>query len=172
MHFLHLIAPVQPRRNAKSAAVASLAAVDLGLISADPKYVYLAVMQRQNVEVSTMSTAYTNIKDLRSLECFMLPLFSIILPAFHLEHRQLVVFIYTLFSTQANGLLEYAPKGQEKCPLNVCCSKWGCDFIPVTHPLTVQLSYKTNMYRYRFCGTSEEFCGKGCANGCDKVKTP
>lgn len=81
-------------------------------------------------------------------------------------------YIYTLFSAWANSLLEYVPKGQEKCPLNVCCSKWGCDFIPVTHPLTVPLSYKTNMYWHRFCGTSEDFCGKGCVNGCDKVKTP
>lgn len=99
MHFLHLIALVQPRRNAKSAAVASLAAVDLGLISADPKYVYLAVMQRQNVEVSTMSTAYTNIKDLRSLECLMLPLFSIILSAFHLEQATSGFYLHSLLYT-------------------------------------------------------------------------
>lgn len=85
MHFLHLTALVQPRRNAKSAAVASLAAVDLGLISADPKYAYLAVTQRQSVEVSTMSTAYINIEDLRFIGCLMIHLFSIILPAFSLR---------------------------------------------------------------------------------------
>ncbi|KAL4984435.1 hypothetical protein BDW68DRAFT_193691 [Aspergillus falconensis] len=33
--------------------------------------------------------------------------------------------------------------GNATCPLNVCCSQYG------------------------FCGTTEEFCGPGCQNGCD-----
>ncbi|EEQ88507.2 bacteriodes thetaiotaomicron symbiotic chitinase [Blastomyces dermatitidis ER-3] len=43
---------------------------------------------------------------------------------------------------------KYAPKGQEKCPLNVCCSRFG------------------------FCGPTESFCGKGCQNGCGEIKRP
>lgn len=45
---------------------------------------------------------------------------------------------YSLFPS-----LENAAAGKEKCPLNVCCSKFG------------------------FCGTTSEFCSDGCQNGCD-----
>ncbi|KAJ6484674.1 hypothetical protein C8R45DRAFT_1214705 [Mycena sanguinolenta] len=36
-----------------------------------------------------------------------------------------------------------APAGEEQCPLNVCCSQYG------------------------FCGTTDEFCGTGCASNCN-----
>ncbi|KAJ5405141.1 glycoside hydrolase [Penicillium sp. CMV-2018d] len=42
----------------------------------------------------------------------------------------------------------YAPVANTTCPLNVCCSQFG------------------------FCGTTDEFCGKGCVSGCDAVKQP
>ncbi|KAM5499911.1 putative chitinase [Microsporum canis] len=56
--------------------------------------------------------------------------------------------VYRVATQRQNAGVKYAPKGQEKCPLNVCCSKWG------------------------FCGTTEEFCGKGCTSGCGTVKRP
>ncbi|KAI4721608.1 glycoside hydrolase [Aureobasidium sp. EXF-10727] len=43
---------------------------------------------------------------------------------------------------------EYAPAGQQQCPLNVCCSQYG------------------------YCGTTSDFCGTGCQNGCSKVSEP
>jgi len=45
------------------------------------------------------------------------------------------------FGTNQSGT-EYAPAGKQTCPLNVCCSQWG------------------------FCGTTADFCGTGCQNGC------
>jgi GH18 family chitinase len=38
--------------------------------------------------------------------------------------------------------------GNENCPLNVCCSEFGN------------------------CGTTADFCGKGCQNGCDTIVRP
>ncbi|KAF5671745.1 hypothetical protein FHETE_3958 [Fusarium heterosporum] len=43
---------------------------------------------------------------------------------------------------------KYAKKGNEKCPLNVCCSEHG------------------------YCGTTKDFCGAKCQNGCDEPKVP
>ncbi|KAK2853243.1 hypothetical protein FQN49_005269, partial [Arthroderma sp. PD_2] len=37
--------------------------------------------------------------------------------------------------------VKYAPKGQEKCPLNVCCSKWGYVFIPI-QPVESSAAFK------------------------------
>lgn len=41
-----------------------------------------------------------------------------------------------------------APPGNQSCPLNICCSEFG------------------------HCGTTSDFCGKGCQNGCEQPKKP
>lgn len=41
-----------------------------------------------------------------------------------------------------------AAPGNETCPLGVCCSEYGN------------------------CGTTADFCGKGCQSGCDKLQRP
>lgn len=61
---------------------------------------------------------------------------------------------------------QYAPAGQEGCPLNVCCSQFGCVY-------TGKLTEPGWLTRNRFCGTTSDFCGKGCqGSGCEDVKRP
>ena len=43
---------------------------------------------------------------------------------------------------------EFARPGDERCPLNVCCSEFG------------------------FCGTTAEFCGGECQNNCGQPESP
>jgi chitinase len=55
---------------------------------------------------------------------------------------------------------QYGKPGKQTCPLNVCCSQFGYEFL---HQPVFPLSGAK--IRCRFCGSTSDFCGKGCQDG-------
>lgn len=54
---------------------------------------------------------------------------------------------------------QYGSPGQQNCPLNVCCSKFGSVYSPV-HP-----SCLADYFARSFCGSTSDFCDDGCQTG-------
>ena len=54
---------------------------------------------------------------------------------------------------------QYGTPGQQQCPLNVCCSKFG-----LVELLATQILVADN-FIYSFCGSTSDFCDTGCQNG-------
>lgn len=70
---------------------------------------------------------------------------------FELPNLQLVAHALLLHDRSTTAITECghdAGPGNETCPLNVCCSEFGN------------------------CGTTVDFCGTGCQNGCDDIARP
>jgi chitinase len=62
---------------------------------------------------------------------------------------------------------QYAAGGNQKCPLNVCCSEFGFVFAPGSSKGNIKGSPFTDTAWVftSFCGSTDDFCKKGCQQG-------
>lgn len=54
---------------------------------------------------------------------------------------------------------QYGSPGQQNCPLNVCCSKFGLVFFS-SYPFCL-----ADLFACSFCGSTSDFCDNGCQVG-------